>query len=118
LTGAGLGVTAVMTTSMMERRLEAGLLLALGAETWKVAVFFVAEAAVVGLAGGAVGGLAGLAAGRALGRAVFEVAVPWAPALLPAAVAAGTLVAVAGALVPVVRVFRARPALTLKEAAA
>jgi len=118
LVGAGLGVAAVTTTSMLERRQEAGLLLALGAETWKVAAFFVAEALIIGLTGGLAGGLLGLIAGRALGTAVLGVAVPWVPVLLPAAVAAGCAVAVAGALAPVLRLLADRPALALKEAAA
>lgn len=118
LLSAALGVTAVMTATVLERRLEAGLLLALGAEGWKVASFFLAEAALLGAAGGAVGGALGLAAGRLLGQAVFGVAVPWAPVLLPVAVAAGVAIAVLGGAVPVLRLFRGRPALELKGATA
>lgn len=118
LIGAILGVTAVMTATVLERRLEAGLMLALGAEGWRVAAFFLTEAAVLGLAGGLVGGLAGLALGRPLGQAVFGVAVPWTPVLLPLAAAAGMLLAVAGSAPPVLRLFRGRPALHLKRATA
>jgi|GEM_PF-36915 len=118
LAGSGLGVAAVTTTSMLERRQEAGLLVALGAETWKVAGYFVAEALAIGLAGGVVGGLLGLAAGRVLGEMVLGAAVPWVPVLLPPAVTAGCAVAAAGALVPVIRLLRDRPALALKEVTA
>lgn len=118
LAGSGLGVAAVTTTSMLERRQEAGLLVALGAETWKVAGYFVAEALVIGLAGGLVGGLLGLAAGRLLGELVLGVAVDWVPVLLVPAVAAGCAVAAAGALGPVIRLLRDRPALALKEVTA
>lgn len=118
LAGAGLGVAAVTTTSMLERRQEAGLLVALGAETWKVAGLFVAEALAIGLAGGLAGGLLGLTAGQALAELVLGVSVPWVPVLLPAAIAAGCAVAAAGALLPVTRLLADRPALALKEAAA
>lgn len=118
LAGSGLGVAAVTTTSMLERRQEAGLLVALGAETWKVAAYFVAEALAIGLAGGLVGGLLGLAAGRLLGELVLGVAVPWVPVLLAPAVAAGCAVAAAGALGPVARLLSDRPALALKEVTA
>ena len=118
LLGAILGVTAVMTATVLERRLEAGLLVALGAESWKVAAFFLTEAALLGAGGGLLGGLAGLALGRPLGQAVFGVAVPWVPVLLPAAVAAGVAIAVAGSAPPVLRLFRGRPALQLKRATA
>lgn len=115
LAGSGLGVAAVTTTSMLERRQEAGLLVALGAETWKVAGYFVAETLTIGLAGGLVGGLLGLSAGQLLGELVLGVSVPWVPVLLGPAVAAGCLVAAAGAVGPVIRLLRDRPALALKE---
>jgi putative ABC transport system permease protein len=118
LLGAILGVTAVMTATVLERRLEAGLMLALGAEGWRVAGFFLTEAALLGLAGGLLGGLAGLVLGRPLGQAVFGVAVPWAPVLLPLAAAAGVILAVAGSAPPVLRLFSGRPALQLKRATA
>ena len=118
LAGSGLGVAAVTTTSMLERRREAGLLVALGAETWKVAGYFVAETLAIGLAGGLTGGLLGLAAGRLLGELVLGVAVPWLPVLLAPAVGAGCVVAAAGALGPVIRLLRDRPALALKEVTA
>jgi len=118
LLAAVLGVTAVMTATVLERRREAGLLLALGAEGWKVAGFFVAESALLGLAGGLAGGAAGLAAGAALGRAVLDAAVSPSPALVPLAAAAGLAIAVSGGLPPVLRLFRDRPALALRKATA
>ncbi|HEX2253329.1 MAG TPA: ABC transporter permease [Thermoanaerobaculia bacterium] len=118
LVGAALGVAAVMTATVLERRLEAGLLVALGAESWRVALFFLAEAVLLGLGGGLAGGVAGLAAGRVLGEVVFGVAVPWAPVLLPAAATAGIALGLAGAAAPVARLFRLRPALTLRRATA
>jgi len=118
LAAAVLGVTAVMTATVLERRREAGLLLALGAEGWKVAGFFVAESALLGLAGGLAGGAAGLAAGAVLGRAVLDAAVSPSPVLVPLAAAAGVAIAVSGGLPPVLRLFRQRPALALRKATA
>lgn len=118
LAGAALAVAAVMTATVLERRLEAGLMLALGGESWKVAGFFLAEAALVGLAGGLAGALAGLALGRPLGGLIFGVEVPWTPVLLPLGVAAGMAIAVAGSALPVLRLFQGRPALQLRRATA
>lgn len=118
LVGAAVGVSAATTATVLERRLEAGLFLALGAETWKVVAFFLAEAVVLGLAGGLLGGLGGLAGGRLLGRWVFDVTVPWVPLLLPVALGVGVAVSLVGAGLPVLRVLRGRPALTLKRATA
>ena len=118
LLGAAVGVTAAMTATVVERRLEAGLAVALGAETWKVTLFFLSEAALLGLAGGLVGATAGLAAGRLLGAAVFGVAVPWAPVLLPLGAGAGIALAVAGSLPAAVRPLLRDPAAILKRATA
>lgn len=118
LLGATVGVSAATMATVLERRLEAGLLAALGAEVWRVVAFFLAEAVVLGLAGGLLGGIGGLAAGRLLGHLVLDVTVGWVPLLLPIAVGVGIAVAVAGAALPVARVLRGRPALTLKRATA
>jgi putative ABC transport system permease protein len=118
LAGAAVGVTSVMTATVLERRLEAGLAVALGAEGWKVSLFFLSEAALLGAAGGLAGGLAGLAAGRLLGAAVFGVAVPWTPVLLPLAVATGLALAVVGSLPAVLRPLLHDPAAVLKRATA
>lgn len=118
LVGAAVGVSAATTATVLERRLEAGLLLALGAQTWKVVGFFLSEAVVLGLAGGLLGGLGGLAGGRLLGTWIFDVSVPWVPLLLPVALGVGVAVAVLGAALPVARALRGRPALILKRATA
>lgn len=118
LVGAAVGVSAATTATVLERRLEAGLLLALGAQTWKVVGFFLSEAVVLGLAGGLLGGFGGLAGGRLLGAWIFDVPVPWVPLLLPVALGVGVAVAVLGAALPVARALRGRPALILKRATA
>jgi len=118
LGAAVLGTTAAMTATTLERRLEVGLFGALGAEPLQVATFFLVEAAVLGLAGGLAGGLLGLVGGRLLGAAVFGVQVPWAPVLLPFAVAAGVAVALFGSAPPVLRSVRGDAARTLRRATA
>lgn len=116
--GGALGVTAAMTATVVERRLEAGLLAALGAQRRQVALFFLAEAALLGLVGGLAGGVAGLAAGRLLGARVFGVAIAWMPVLLPFATALGLAVALVGGLAPVLRAVQKHPATILKRATA
>jgi putative ABC transport system permease protein len=118
LIGTAVGVTAAMTATVLERRLEAGLLAALGAERRQIALFFLTEAGILGLSGGLIGGLLGLVAGRLLGRGVFGLEVPWMPALLPVALGLGLAVAVAGSLPPVTRALRTHPARTLARATA
>lgn len=118
LVGAAVGVTAAMTATVLERRLEAGLMIAIGAARQRVVFFFLSEAALLGLLGGLFGGAAGLAAGRLLGAGALGVAVPWMPLLLPFAALLGLLVAVLASLAPVLRALERYPADILKKATA
>ncbi|HEV7783760.1 MAG TPA: FtsX-like permease family protein, partial [Thermoanaerobaculia bacterium] len=112
------GVTAAMTATVLERRLEAGLMVAIGAPRTRVVFFFLSEAALLGLLGGVAGGALGLLAGRLLGGGVLGVAVPWMPVLIPFAALLGLLLAVLASLAPVVRALERYPADILKRATA
>ncbi|MEA2601460.1 MAG: putative transport system permease protein [Acidobacteriota bacterium] len=118
LLGAAVGVTAAMTATVMERRLEAGLLIAIGAARSRVVFFFLSEAALLGVLGGLAGGALGLGAGRLLGSGALGVAVPWIPALLPFAALLGLVLAVLASLAPVARALERYPADILKRATA
>lgn len=118
LAGAAVGVTAAMTATVLERRLEAGLLVAIGAPRGRVVLFFLSEAALLGVLGGLAGGAAGLVAGRLLGSGVLGVEVPWMPVLLPFAALLGVAVAVVSSVAPVARALERYPADILKRATA
>jgi len=68
---ACLGIANTMYTAVLERTKEIGVLKALGARSRDVMLFFLAEAAVIGLAGGLVGALVAVALGR-LGNAAVD----------------------------------------------
>ena len=118
LAGAAVGVTAAMTATVIERRLEAGLLVAIGAPRGRVVLFFLSEAALLGILGGLAGGGLGLVAGRLLGSGALGVTVPWLPILLPFAALLGLAVAVIASAVPVARALERYPADILKRATA
>ncbi len=118
LAGAAVGVTAAMTATVLERRLEAGLLVAIGAPRGRVVLFFLSEAALLGLLGGLLGGGLGLVGGRLLGSGVLGVTVPWMPVLLPFAALLGLAVAVIASAAPVARALERYPADILKRATA
>jgi putative ABC transport system permease protein len=118
LAGAAVGVTAAMTATVLERRLEAGLLVAIGAARARVVLFFLTEAALLGLLGGLAGGGLGLAAGRLLGSGALGIQVPWLPILLPFAALLGLTLAVLASLAPVLRALERYPADILKRATA
>lgn len=118
LVGAAVGVTAAMTATVLERRLEAGLMVAIGAARRRVVLFFLLEAALLGGFGGLLGGGLGLVAGRLLGAGALGVQVPWKPVLLPFAVLLGLVVAVLASAPPVSRALGRYPAALLKRATA
>src|ERR1700730_1369698 len=70
----GLCVMAAMTNVAMERKNDVGLMKAIGGATRRVLRLFLAEAALLGLAGGLVGAAAGLLLSIWLGKTVFGVA--------------------------------------------
>jgi putative ABC transport system permease protein len=118
IVGSAVGVAAAMTATALERRLEAGLLVAIGAARRRVVFFFLSEAALLGIWGGLLGGALGLAGGRYLGGSVLGIAVPWMPVLLPFAAGLGLLIAVLSSLLPVSRALGRYPATLLKRATA
>lgn len=118
LLGGALGVAAAMTATVLERRLEAGLFAALGAPRERIALFFLTEASLIGVAGGLVGGALGLVLGRLLGVQALGVEVPFAPILVPIAGLAGLGLAALASLPPILRGLERDPALLLKKASA
>jgi putative ABC transport system permease protein len=118
LVGAAVGVTAAMTATVLERRLEAGLMVAIGAPRWHVVLFFLSEAALLGLLGGLAGGGLGLLGGRLLGSGALGITVPWLPQILPFAALLGLAVSVSASFAPVVRALERYPADILKRATA
>ncbi len=66
-----LGVMTTLTTTVIERRTEIGLMKAIGAENKKVAKIFLVEATLIGLIGGAAGYLAGNIISMAIEQSVF-----------------------------------------------
>ncbi|HSK78639.1 MAG TPA: ABC transporter permease [Thermoanaerobaculia bacterium] len=118
LAGAAVGVTAAMTATVLERRLEAGLLVALGSPRSRVVFFFLSEAALLGGLGGLAGGGLGLLGGRLLGSGVLGIEVDWMPVLVPFAGLLGLGIAVLASLAPVLRALERYPADILKRATA
>ena len=92
-------------------------MIALGAPRPHVVLFFLSEAALLGLLGGLAGGAAGLLGGRLLGSGALGIVVPWMPQLLPFAALLGLAVAVLAGIAPVLRALERYPAAILKRAA-
>jgi len=94
LTLTGLCVMAAMTNVAMERKNDVGLMKAIGGATRRVLRLFLAEAALLGLAGGIVGTAAGLLLSIWLGKTVFGIAARPRLIVYPVSVALTILVAI------------------------
>jgi macrolide transport system ATP-binding/permease protein len=125
LTLACLGIANTMYTAVLERTKEIGVLKALGARSRDVLLVFLAEAAVIGLAGGLVGALVAVALARLGNAAVdrltqsvasssFDVFRSDVPVVLIAIVIAALLSIVSGML-PALRAARLDPSRALRH---
>jgi putative ABC transport system permease protein len=105
----GLCVMAAMTNVAMERKNDVGLMKAIGGSVRRVLRLFLAEAALLGLAGGMIGGAVGIFLSIGLGKAVFGVAARPRLIVYPVAVALTIIVAILSAY-PLRRLASIRPA--------
>jgi len=105
----GLCVMAAMTNVAMERRNDVGLMKAIGGSMRRVLRLFLAEAALLGLAGGMIGAAVGIILSIGLGKAVFGVAARPRLIVYPVAVALTIIVAIISAY-PLRRLASIRPA--------
>jgi putative ABC transport system permease protein len=105
----GLCVMAAMTNVAMERKMDVGLMKAIGGSMRSVLHLFLAEAALLGLAGGLIGAALGILLSMGLGKAVFGVAARPRLIVYPVAVALTIIVAILSAF-PLRRLANIRPA--------
>jgi len=105
----GLCVMAAMTNVAMERKMDVGLMKAIGGSMRRVLRLFLAEAALLGLAGGMIGAAAGIFLSIGLGKAVFGVAARPRLIVYPVAVVLTVVVAILSAF-PLRRLASIKPA--------
>jgi putative ABC transport system permease protein len=105
----GLCVMAAMTNVAMERKMDVGLMKAIGGSMQRVLRLFLAEAAMLGLVGGLIGAALGIILSMGLGKAVFGVAARPRLIVYPVAVALTIIVAILSAF-PLRKLASIRPA--------
>ena len=69
--GSALAISNLITASVIERSQELGLLKALGAYNWEIALLVLAEVMITGLLGGIIGYFLGIAFAQVIGQTVF-----------------------------------------------
>jgi len=111
---SALALTSALSTSVLERRSEIGLLKAMGAGNRRVVGMFLAEAALLGVTGGLLGALGGALMARFISSSVFGAPVTIRPFAVPLAIGVALVITIAGSIVPVRRVLSLRPAEVLR----
>jgi putative ABC transport system permease protein len=113
LLGAVLGISNLVTASVMERGTEIGLLKAIGANDFPITAIFLTEILLTGIVGGAVGYVAGLGFAQIIGQTVFNSAIEIKPIVLPITAVLVVLVTLAGSIPSIRLLLRLQPATVL-----
>jgi putative ABC transport system permease protein len=83
LIGAALGISNLVTASVMERSTEIGLFKAVGAHNVPIMRLVLTEIMITGIIGGTAGYFAGLGFAQIIGQSVFDSAIDIKPMVLP-----------------------------------
>ena len=110
LIGSALGISNLVTASVMERSKEIGLLKAIGARDHSITGVIMIEILVTALAGGVAGYFLGFGFAQLIGHSVFGSAIEMKVKVIPIVAALIALVTLAGSLPAIRMVLRLRPA--------
>jgi putative ABC transport system permease protein len=114
LFASALAVSAAMATAIFERRVEVGLMKALGAGKAAVASVFFAEATLLALIGGLIGFGAGALLARQIGHSIFNSQISIPPVLLPVILAIAVIVTFAGSAAAIRKAVGLEPVFALR----
>ncbi|MDO8577979.1 MAG: FtsX-like permease family protein [Dehalococcoidales bacterium] len=113
LIASGLVILSTMTTTILERTKEIGLMKALGASDRRIIALYGTEIGIVAFVGGILGYLIGFLLARFIGQQVFNSGV--SPSILAffASITVAMLVTFTGSLLPLYRAAKVNPSATL-----
>jgi len=114
LFASALAVSAAMATAIYERRVEVGLMKALGAGSLAVSAIFFAEALLLALAGGIAGFSAGALLAHQIGQSIFNSQISIEPVLFPIIIAIAVFVTFAGSAAAIRRAVKFDPVFALR----
>ena len=110
LVGSALGISNLVTASVMERAQEIGLLKAIGARDRSITGTFMTEILLTALVGGVAGYFMGFGFAQLIGHSVFGSAIEMKPMVIPLVAVLIGLVTIAGSLPAIRMVLRLDPA--------
>ena len=110
LVGSALGISNLVTASVMERAQEIGLLKAIGARDHSITGVVMTEILITALVGFAAGYFMGFGFAQLIGRSVFGSAIDMDPRVIPIVAGLIALVTIAGSMPAIRMVLRLKPA--------
>ena len=110
LVGSALGISNLVTASVMERSQEIGLLKAIGAHDRAITGVVMAEILLTALVGGVAGYFVGFGFAQLIGHSVFSSSIEMKPMVIPLVAVLITAVTVAGSMPAIRMVLRLDPA--------
>ena len=114
LVSAGSSVAGTMSTMVLERSKEIGLMKAMGGTRWDVLLIFSGEAVLLALLGGGAGYLFGSGVAQFITRTVFAASTDFAPWFICVSLGVSLFLALAGSVGPMISVFRLDPVRSLR----
>jgi putative ABC transport system permease protein len=111
---AGSSVAGTMSTTVLERGREIGLMKAMGAGRWEVLLIFFGESLLLGVSGGVAGYLAGIGIAQFVTRTIFAAPAGVIPVFAVASVGVSVMIAIMGSVGPMMAVFRLDPVISLR----
>lgn len=114
LVSAGSSVAGTMSTTVLERSKEIGLMKAMGGTRWEVMLIFSAEAMMLGLLGGIAGYLFGSGIAQFITKTVFAASADFIPWVAFISLGVSLFLALVGSVGPMVSVFRLDPVRSLR----
>ena len=109
LVATAMGIASLMTSTLMERAKEIGLMKALGAHNWQVALLFYAEACISAVIGALLGCFAGWGLGYLIGWQLFEAPLRFTWIVVPCVILISIAIALVGTWFPVRRITQLYP---------
>jgi putative ABC transport system permease protein len=114
LVSAGSSVAGTMSTTVLERGKEIGLMKAMGGTRWEVMLIFCGEAAMLGILGGFAGYLFGSAIAQFITRTVFSASAEFIPWFAGISLVVSLFLALLGSVGPMISVFKLDPVRSLR----
>lgn len=104
-----MGIASLMTSTIIERSKEIGLMKALGAYQWQIVLLFYCEATISALFGGILGCLAGWGLAKFIGITLFGLPLDFTWIVVPCVLVLSILIALIGTWFPAHRIANLYP---------